>query len=195
MPDILNDPRFWGPTATSLGVLVTVFLWWLNQRRSRKEISYQVLANTPFDEAPDELKRGVPLEAEPVCTEKLYMSLVQISNSGCVAIRSGDYAGKITVVFPSRANILCADIFETKPVNLDERSVTVGIRVPLIESVNIRDVVLRPFLMNKGDYLKLRIVSDGTGEPPDVIGHVEGIYEFRKIHTRKSPLGLISPSR
>ena len=183
MPDFLHDPRFYGPLATSCGVLITLTLWLLSQRR--KQLSYEILSNASLVNLLDDIKDRLTIQFDGAPVYDLHLVVVKIVNSGDVAIRSAEYEGKIAVVFSGDATILLADVEETRPKNLHERSLKDKEKKPLIESFGGQEVVLRPVMMNKGDYVKVRLLVNNPPGEPQLVGHIEGIHEFKRIKEQR----------
>jgi len=179
MSDLLHDPRFYGPIATSCGVLVTLALWFLSQKRKR--LSYEILSNVPLKEVPAHFKDRLQVQLDGSPVHDLYLLVVKVINSGDIAIRSNEYDGKVTIVISNQSKVLLAEVEETRPDNLHERSLKSKEKKPLIESFEGSDVVLRPVMLNKGDFIKVRLLVHNSPGEPQLLGHIEGIHDFKKI--------------
>lgn len=148
--DQIIDVRLLAPLATATAIIVTVILWHLNQRR--KQISYKVLS----------------LEANS--------AIVQIINSGHLAVVPGDYHSPIAISAGPGAEIVSANVISTVPGDLEMRCRSAdGMSRHLLESVSAGEVTLAPVLLNDGDSLTVEVVSEDFRGGIRVTAHINGI--------------------
>ena len=170
MIGIIRDPM-WQFVGVIL-VIIIPLIFYLVQRR-RKVLSWGIISNTPLLSI-DEAIRGniqVLFDGKPVQDAQLI--IVEIINSGNVAIKSSDYEHPINLDFGENAHILTAEVTETTPDNLDA-------------SINIEGtkVLLNPTLMNGKDSITIKTIVGQFNDQITVEGRIVGVKEVQKSTKR-----------
>ena len=170
MIEIIRDPM-WQFVGVILVIIIPLVLY-LVQRR-RKALSWEIISNTPLLSI-DEAIRGniqVLFDGKPVQDAQLI--IVEIINSGNVAIKSIDYERPINLDFGENARILTAEVTETTPDNLDV-------------SINIEGtkVLLNPTLMNGKDSITIKTIVSQFNDQITVEGRIVGVKEVQKSTKR-----------
>jgi len=178
MSDFFSDPRYLAPLATTVGVTVTITLWMLNLRR--KELSFEILSDTPLITLKEEVKDKVEISFHGQPVHDVHLVQVRITNSGNVPIRSADYEGRLSIAVPEGSRILMAEVVETHPQQLEKRVRSEANGGSLIEETEDNAVVIRPILMNNRDWLTVKMLVTNPAGKINVSGHIEGIHEIRR---------------
>jgi hypothetical protein len=176
MPDLVIDPRYLAPIATSCGVAVTITLWILNLRR--KELTYEILSDTPLVSVREEVKDQVQIIFKGEAVHDVHLVQIRLTNSGNVPIRIADYEGRLSVKVPPPARILSAEVEDTHPAHLERRPDN-G-ETSLIEEMTANNVALRPVLLNHKDWLTIKLLVTKPTDGIMISGHIEGIHEVKK---------------
>jgi hypothetical protein len=151
--DEIIDVRLLAPLATALAIIVTVTLWVLNQRR--KELSWKLLAQTESS------------------------AVVQIINTGHIAVVPGDYHSPLAVSAGPGARVISAVVLSTVPGDLEDRCRnSAGERRELLDRISGNEVLLAPVLLNDGDAITVKMEVENLRGGVRVNGHINGV---RKI--------------
>jgi len=129
----------------------------------------------------DEGIRGniqVLFDGKPVQDAQLI--IVEIVNSGNVAIKSIDYERPINLDFGENSHILAAEVTETTPANLDV-------------SINIEGtkILLNPTLMNGKDAITIKTIGGQFNDQITVEGRIVGVKEVQKS-TKRNKIQVIN---
>ena len=172
MPDILRDPlwQFIGAVFAILAVAVPLFLYW--RQRQRKELSYEFVYRAPLVSIEEPVRGRVKVLLDDKPVQNIHLVAVRILNSGNLPIIPADYERPVSLCFSENAQIVSAEVSETKPKSLQT---TV--------SVEKTKVVLAPVLLNSGDSLTLKMLVNQFDEKIDVYGHIVGIKDIRKLES------------
>lgn len=190
IPGFLKDARYYAPIATSIGIIISTSLWLLNQRK--KAISYLVLQNTPLLNTHWLNPRKLSIRYENMDISESNILLIKVVNSGHLPVNMSDYAGPISISVTGGAIILNCRVIECNPADLTDRfSQNSDSQIP-IESGSIIDkaekskILLRPIMLNSGDYVILQLLLDGPANRIYVSGHIHGISTISPL--RENPL-------
>lgn len=112
------DTRLLAPIATCLAIVVTVYLWYLNHK---KALSYQILRRSPLLNLKGAACNELDVRFEGHSVMDAYLIVVNIFNSGHVAVNTNDYESSLSITLNPGADILAACIIETMPASLEER--------------------------------------------------------------------------
>lgn len=104
-----------------------------------------------------------------------HLTVLRISNTGRQAIETRAYEEPVRISLGKDAKILFAVPEESSPSSL-----TVKL------SFNPESVTLQPLLLNKGDWLDIKIWTDGKPSPAKVEARIEGV---RRIVEAPDPFG------
>lgn len=186
--DQLIDVRLLPPLATVIGILVSIVLWVLNQRK--KQLSYRILWQGLLSKAaPEVIDRLLNrFDGEP--TSELGLLVVQVVNSGHLPISPSDFQSRLVISAGPGAKVLFTNISSTSPGDLDDRCRTAaGEKKSLIDGFSGHEVVLTPILLNQGDSVTVQIIAEKLRGGVKVIGHINGI---RRISLWRAPTAASS---
>lgn len=176
------DIRLLAPTATSIGICISIILWILNQRK--KELSYQVLWKQPLVNLKGAAKRQLDIRFKGERVNDAQLVILRLWNSGHIPITTSEYQSQLKVHFNPGVSIVSAHVIETHPADLDERSKKNESGKAFIEQVQNEKIFLFPLLLNPGDQLIMQVVARNMSGFPLIEGHIQGIP---KIHNWKRP--------
>ncbi len=178
MSQFFADPRYLAPIVTSSGIAVSLVLWLLNLRT--KEMSFEILTNTPLFSLQEEVKDEVQITCHGETVHNCNLAMVKLSNSGNVPIRSQEFAGKFALVCGGQTKILLAEVSATNPPDLAQRLATSTDNLSIVERVDGSEVLLRPILLNAKDSITLKLLVTPSLETISVSAHVEGMATIKK---------------
>ncbi len=178
MPDFFSDPRYLAPIVTSAGIAVTLVLWVLNLRS--KELSFEILANTPILSLQEEVKDQIQIYCQGQIVHNVDSVVMRITNVGNVPIRASEFAGKFLISLPASTKVLMSEVAETQPPDLSDRLAIDQSNPSLIERTDGSDVVLRPVLLNPKDSFTIRMLVAPTISTAKVVAHVEGMAAVKQ---------------
>lgn len=159
-----------------LGVLIAVLLtvgglWW---QQSRKELSYEVVSQTPLVSSQETVlgRLQVSFDGKPV--ENVSIVVLWVYNSGNAEILKSDYESPIQFSFGQGADILSAEIVSTTPAG-----------IPVSLSHQGGSVVLSPVLLNSKDRIELRTIVSRPRENIVVSCRIAGVSNCVLVDPRK----------
>lgn len=151
MREKLRDP-IWQFVGIIVGMAVAFLIFWLQQ--SRKELSYEIVSQTPLVSVQDEARSRLQISFDGKPVEDVTLIVLRLQNSGNVPITPADYIRPVTFNFGQSAAILSAEVTESVPSNIGASIKTVS-----------DTVELAPVLMNGDDSMTLKVLltrGDGT---------------------------------
>jgi hypothetical protein len=178
----VEDPRYLAPTATCIAITVTILLWWLNQRH--KQLSYTILWRHPLMNLARVIadRMDVRFDGQPV--RDVHLVVLKVKNSGHIPINVRDYASRLTVMFSHPSRILVAEVLDVQPAYLAEREGENHTAGSLIQSVEETKVILRPVLLNSGDFIVLQMLVTSLAGKIMLLGNIEGISNISEAKNR-----------
>lgn len=172
--DQLIDVRLLAPLATAIGIMVSIILWILNQRR--KQLSYRVLFQGPLFQADRDVAERLLSRFDRIPSSDLGLVVVQLVNNGHLPISPSDFQSRLVISAGPGANVLFTNLSATAPGDLDERCRSAeGEKKSLIDGFSGHEVVLAPILLNPGDSITVQILAANLRGGIKVIGHINGI--------------------
>jgi hypothetical protein len=163
-----QSPDFWtNPAWTAIGVgvailfgIVGIILWIFERRKSekRKEITFQILSDTPIASINQAVKDQVELRFQGKKVEDLHLVVLKLRNVGNVAIEKTDFVEPIKFEFPGR-KYLTGEVLSCEPeevLNVKERNE--------FFKPGLEDVLLAPVLFNSTDEMTLKLLITGQGK-------------------------------
>jgi hypothetical protein len=174
------DIRLLAPTATTIGVLVSILLWHLNQRR--KAVSYTVMRHHPLLNLSGAARNDMDIRFAGHSISDAYLIVIRIINTGHLPIAVSDYQTALSVLLNPGANIVAASIIETTPVDLEERVKHEDKSKSLIQEIEGEKVTLTPVLLNDGDSITVQMLARNAMGGVSVRGHVQGIKRINQWH-------------
>jgi uncharacterized membrane protein len=129
-------------------IIVSLVFWWT--ARQRKQLSYQVVSDTPLvsvrEEAELKGRLKVLFDDVPAQDLDLRAVIVRVFNSGNVAIGEDDYFGHpIELQFGENAEVLTASVIKTGPDDFVAKATPAGTKA-----------LIHPVLLNKGQSLEVK---------------------------------------
>ena len=170
MIEIIRDPM-WQFVGVILVIIIPLVLY-LVQRR-RKLISWEIISNTPLLSIEEEIRGNLQVLFDGKPVQDVQLIIVEIINSGNVAIKSIDYERPINLDFGKNAHILTAEVTETTPDNLD-----------ISIDIEGTKVLLNPTLMNGKDSITIKTVVSQFNDQITVEGRIVGVKEVQKSTKR-----------
>lgn len=164
------DIRLLAPMATVCAIIVSVWLWRLNQKN--KSVTYEVLWRNPLVNVRGAArgKLDVRYEGKPVHDADLV--LIRIWNNGHLPINSSEFLSGLSVVFTPAAEIISAIVTETVPGDLEDRLKGKS----LLQPVSVPNKIeLLPVLLNPQDSIVIQLVVRRAVGRIAVEGHIQGI--------------------
>ena len=178
MIDFLRD-SIWQFLLGLLAILVAILIFYL--QRNRKGLTYQVLTDTPLLSIDDEVKGDLQLLYKGKQIQDANLLILKLQNTGNLPILKSDYDNPIIVRFSKDAEILTAEVQDSKPIDL-------GV---IIRTV-LDTIVIEPLLMNSEDAFILKVVLTGYKGDFEVSARIIGIKKIISGNTfDESFLGVI----
>lgn len=174
------DVRLLAPIATAIGVVVSIILWTLSQRR--KALKFQVLRREALVNLRGKTKKRLDVRFDGQPVHDAHLVVVRVVNTGHLPIAPGDYQSEPAICVSGGSTILTADVTETNPVDLEERCK--GKASGLIEGVQRDRVVLSSILLNSGDSLTVQMLVRHLSGRISMSGHIHGINELKEMQHR-----------
>lgn len=172
--DEIIDVRLLAPSATAIGIAVSIVLWTLNQRN--KQLSYRILWQDTLTRAHSSVRDRLDVRFDGESVKDASLLIVQILNSGRLPITPADFQSRLTISSGPGAKVLYADIASTSPGDLDDRCRTAtGERKNLVERYEDGNVILSPILLNEGDSITVQMLIENLRGGVKVAGHINGI--------------------
>ncbi len=178
------DIRLVAPLATMVGIMVSVYLWILNQKRKR--LSYRVLSCGPILRVKGSSRKHLSVAFDGTSVDDACLIIVRLTNSGHLPVTAADYTTDLSINFNPGSSVLMADVALASPADLDERVRQADASLGLIKSLEPTRVVLRPVLLNDGDSVTYQIVVRNHRGSLSVRGHINGIRSV--VEERRKPL-------
>ncbi len=172
--DELIDVRLLAPMATAIGIMVSIVLWILNQRR--KQLSYRILWQGLLAQATPDVAARLSSRFDGNPSSDVGLVVVEVVNSGHLPIGPSDFQSRLVISAGPGAKVLFTHVSSTTPGDLDDRCRTVdGEKKSLVEGFSGHEVVLAPILLNQGDSITVQIIAENLRGGVKVIGHINGI--------------------
>ncbi|RCV63855.1 hypothetical protein C5S53_11950 [Methanophagales archaeon] len=159
--------QFIGVILAVIAIAITVILYWI--QRQKRALSWQVVSNTPLLSIDKELKKNLEVLYNGKKVQDVQLIIAKIINTGNVPIKSADYERSINFNFGENAWILTAEVTETSPDSLKASA-----------NVEGKKVILPPTLMNKRDWITLKILVNQYDGPISVDGRIDGVKEIKE---------------
>jgi hypothetical protein len=118
----------------------------------------------------EEVKGRVQITFDGKPVHDVRMVILHLLNTGNVPIEESDYVHPIGFTFGEGANILSAEVVETRPPDMKTSL-----------HIDGRKVHLHPDILNGGDGVELRILLTGSDEVRPT-GRIKGINQVQELH-------------
>lgn len=167
MLELLRDPiwQFAGAVLALVAIAISVALYFA--QRQRKDITYELLSNTPLLTVREKGLGQLQLTYNSVPVDNPRLAVIRLRNSGNVPIATTDYERPISFTFGEGATVLSSAITATSPDNLN-----VGVET----KDNV--VVLQPALLNPRDSLTLKLLVSGEARDLSADGRIHGVHRI-----------------
>ncbi|HEY9679924.1 MAG TPA: hypothetical protein V6C76_18115 [Drouetiella sp.] len=171
------DFRLLAPLVTAVGITVSIILWRLNQKY--KALSYNILWHAPVLNVKGLARQELDIRYAGESLTDAYLSVVEIYNSGHLAISASDFQTNLSIEFNPGAVILSTSIIETVPGDLEERCKSKSeYSSAFINSVKDGRAILNPVFMNERDSITVQMLVKNVKAKPIVGGHLLGVKEI-----------------
>jgi len=149
-------------------IIVGVILWFKGRRR--KDLSFLTSCTTVLPKVEDTVRKKLKILYEEKEVKQIYLNTVTLLCSGNEPIRSDDYEGSIELGFGNTVEILSAEIVKPSKRCLEP-------------SFNVEDgsVYLVPILMNHGDRIDMKILTESRPQKMAIRARIAGIDEVKDI--------------
>jgi hypothetical protein len=151
-----------GYTLSITGIIITVIVG-LFARRTRREISYELLSMSPILNLEDEVKDSkLKITYDSKRVTNVYLTELSVANAGNTAITKADYIDPITIGFGAKSRVLTADKSEARPSELE-----IGI------TLEKGRMVLTPCVISRNEFEMFKIlVTDPEPDTIEVTGRI-----------------------
>lgn len=159
--DILRDPMwqfggvFFSLMISFVALVISIRIY--QKQRRLKEITYEVIANTSSQSAPN-------------ASTGQHSLILKLWNSGNVPILPTDYVSPIVFEFGMGTQVLDTSVVETTP-GIPKNTVPVKIRKSGVE--------LEPFLLNSKDAITFKVLLDHFSGQIEPYSRIVGLREIR----------------
>lgn len=163
-----------------IGLVVAIFFGYTGpfRRQEKKELSFGVLHRGLLIAAMPSvaLKAKLQYENEPI--ERLSAVKFSIMNSGTIDVQKQDFETPITITFADIDKIFSVEVIRNFPVDL-----------PVAHSiVEKAKLVIEPLLLNRGDFMTLRLIVSHSGPiKASISSRVLGITRFHPLNAGVHP--------
>jgi hypothetical protein len=155
-----------------LAIIVSVIL--AMKLRTRKQLSYEILSSQPLLTVNEEAKGRVKILYDNAEVADASLVTFRLANTGNLPIAVSDFVDPLAVNLVEGANCLSAEIVNSDPKNL-------GASLYDLKGA----ILIRPFLMNAGDSVTVKLLLTGPNARVNVNGRITGVRNIREI--RKAP--------
>jgi len=186
-------------------ILGALFTYWLTQRQVRRGLIYRIISDTPILSAQKEIEgrikilfdKSINQESADGTSQKpsvkrpfksltgifnrnsnlrevkdLRLAIVEVQNVGRTSILPGEFLEPLTFSFTGQTEVLDANVVSIEP---DDPK-------PILEPT-LHNVTLKPFLLNRNDKVKLKVLAAGIGDievSARIVG-IEKIVDYRVV--------------
>ena len=168
--EFLHDWQFWSVVVGLLAILIPVVIFVL--QRNKKRLAYDVLTETALLSIDDEIKGKIKIKYGRKNIQNIHLVILKVQNNGNVDIASSDYEQPIVFSF-LESEILSAEIVQVSPKNLK----------PAI-SMEMSKLTINPILLNKGDFIVIKLLFSNYAKQIDVDTRIMGVKEIEKEDRR-----------
>jgi hypothetical protein len=163
-----NDPLKIAPIIISALILFVAIINFLKNYKF-KSLCYTILIDAAIPTIYEDLAKNIKLidQENPenlIPINGVRLLIIELLNDGNVSIKSADFEEAISVSFDSNINILHAEILDS-PDSLEKPGL----------KISENTVVLEPSLINKGDYIRIKLLTSGSRERSIFRARKEGL--------------------
>jgi hypothetical protein len=169
--EILRDAG-WQAIIGILGIVVAVVTYFLS--RSRKRLVYSIITETSLLSVNDEVKGKIKINYENKDIQNLSLVILRIENRGNVHISSLDFEKPLSFSF-SGSELLSAEVTSVSPKSLK----------PVV-TTDPSNLTFAPLLLNKGDYIVVKLVFSTYTKKVETDARIVGIKEVEKIEGERN---------
>lgn len=174
LPEMFRDP-IWNFIAVVVGIvaiLLTLLATFI--QRQKKALSYEVLSVTPLLNISEKAESKLQVFYEGKIVLQPHLAVLKIQNSGNTSIIEADYAEPVEISFDQGLQLVAAEVINVDPVNLK----------PSIDVSNNK-ITLSPLLLNKGDCLEIKAITDKPFKVINVTGRIIGVKRITEFASMK----------
>lgn len=159
-------------------IIITVILWL--RSRQRKDLSFLTSCTTVLPNVEDTVRKKLKILYEKKEVKQIYLNTVTLLCSGNEPIRTKDYEKPITLDFGNTLELLSAEIVKPSKRCLDTSF-----------EIGKGSVSLTPILMNHGDRIDMKILTESRPEKMAIRARIAGIDEIKEIRRHQKISFLI----
>lgn len=182
--DFLRDPiwTFISVIVALIAVCITIVIYL--QQRNRKEITWGITSNTlvlPVPEVGEHAKSKLQVLFEGKTVDDLRLVILALNNTGDAPIEVKDFENNtpISFDFGDTAEILYAEILETKPESLKSRvQVASKIMYP-------GKLIIEPLLLNSKDTFTFKVLLIKFDGHVNTFARISGVKDLQYITVEK----------
>lgn len=170
MLDILRDP-IWqfilGVSAILIPTIVSFRVYKLQE--TKKDIVCKVMSITPLVDIKDDMQGKLRVFFDDAPVDNAYVIALRITNSGKLPVTSAEQETPIQIHIGTN-RILEAKVLETSPKGL----------TAVVSNTN-DSIVLNPLLLNAGDSLTIKVVTDSYSGKISTSGRIVGVNQVKLL--------------
>jgi hypothetical protein len=170
MLEIIRDQawQFAGALFGLIAVIVSLVIF--VRTKQNKALCYDVLASTPLLTMREELTGDIQILYKGTEVRDLHIIVIKVINTGTVPIRPTDFVKPLTFSAGSSTSILSAEITETGPVDIEANVIVEDATLTLV-----------PLLLNRYDFVTIKLLTDRPSSQLKVRGRVVGVKKIEKL--------------
>lgn len=163
---------------TFASVIVPVLIWQLDF--SAKALTLSVKAVSELQQPKSDGLDGIEVLVDGKQLDSVYLSVLEIVNSGSKPIVTTDFEGAIRITAANQVAISKAKIIQTKPSDLNPGFV-------------VRDgaIQIQPLLLNKGDSIEMTVVTAGGRPEFHASARIAGVSNIERINVQEGRISRL----
>jgi hypothetical protein len=172
------DIRLLAPTATSIGIAVSIGLWILNQRS--KHLTLAQLTNESLINVRGNARPRVSVKFDGQAVDNVSLVVLKLANTGGLPVVPGDFQTALSLRLNSDAMILSLDIVDSDPVDLIDRFKSQQSK-ELVVRTSEHEIAIQPVLLNPKDSLTIQMLIQDFHGIANTGCHIHGL---KRIETK-----------
>jgi len=164
-------------------VAICIFIAFYLLQRNYKELSYEIIFNSPLLSSSKELEGKIQITFDGKPVSNIQLVEIKLINSGNVPITKADYEREVIFNFGDKAKILTADVAKTEPNSIK-------IWTHLLYANNFAS--FNGVLLNPGDKIFFKFLLTEFDGRIIINNRISGIKDINEIRHDKTYYSLIS---
>lgn len=157
---------------TMLSVIIPVIIFGIS--RENKCLNYEVISGNIISKSDIINTENVKVLFKEEKLKNLDFQLIKITNDGKVPIKKQDFDRELTINYPKGTRVLLANVWRTKPLNLE-------VKINAIEN----EVKVEPLLLNKDEQFTVQVLTTDVQSEPAINARITGL-DYIKNNTPKT---------